>query len=129
MLNAEEWLDGYRRAWEERDPDAAAALFTDDAIYREQPYEAPLRGAAGVRDYWTHVTATQDEVKLVYGTPISSGATTAVEWWVRMTNGGEPVTLAGSFMLHFAEDGRCRELREYWHFGPGRMDPPAGWGE
>ena len=26
-----EWLDAYRQAWVERDADAAAALFTEDA--------------------------------------------------------------------------------------------------
>src|SRR3954463_1382514 len=29
-------LEGYRRAWVRRDPDAAAALFTPDAVYQEQ---------------------------------------------------------------------------------------------
>jgi len=32
------WLAAYRTAWIERDPDAAAALFTEDATYLEQPY-------------------------------------------------------------------------------------------
>jgi hypothetical protein len=31
-------------------------------------------------------------------------------------------------MLRFDENGLCRERREYWHFGEGRREPPAGWG-
>lgn len=68
-----DWLEGYRAAWEERDPDAAAALFTDDASYREQPYHEPFLGKAGVRDYWASVTATQADVKFRYGTPVVEG--------------------------------------------------------
>jgi ketosteroid isomerase-like protein len=124
----QDWLVGYKKAWVERDPAAAAALFTEDSLYREQPYEEPFRGSEGVRSYWAGVTETQGDVNLEWGTPVVQGDHAAVEWWVRMTNGGEPVTLAGSLMLLFAEDGRCRELREYWHFAPEHKAPPEGWG-
>lgn len=122
------WLDGYRAAWEQRDPDAAAALFTDDAIYREHPYESPVLGQGGVREYWARVTATQDEVKVRYGAPLIDGRRAAVEWWVTMRNQGAEITLAGEFLLLFDDVGLCSELREYWHFGEGRIDPPKGWG-
>jgi ketosteroid isomerase-like protein len=126
--SVQEWLAGYRRAWVERDAEAAAMLFTDDSQYREQPFQDAFRGAEGVRDYWARVTATQADVSLEWGEPITNGDHTAVEWWVRLTNGGEPVTLAGSMTLLFAPDGRCRELREYWHFAPEHATPPEGWG-
>jgi hypothetical protein len=127
-LTVSEWLAEYRRAWIERDPDAAAALFTEYALYREQPYDEPFVGPSRVRDYWARVTATQEAVELEYGTPIVDGDRVAVEWWVTMVNGGAEITLAGSFMLKFDDSGLCRELREYWHVGEGRQSPPAGWG-
>ena len=123
-----EWLESYRVAWVERDADAVAELFTEDARYVEQPYQEPFIGRAGVRDYWSRVTATQADVELQYGTPVVSGRRAAVEWWVMMTNGGIDVTLAGEFLLVFDEHGLCSELREYWHFAEGRLAPPAGWG-
>jgi len=125
----EDWLDGYRTAWEGRDPDAAAALFTEDATYLEQPYQAAFQGRDGVRDYWAGVTATQEDVQFRYGTPIVDGRRAAVEWWVTMRNGGVDITLAGEFFLQFDEAGLCRDLREYWHFGEGRLTPQPGWGE
>lgn len=128
-LTVDEWIDGYRTAWENRDPDAAAALFTHDASYRETPYSEPARGQDGVRAYWAGVTSTQQEVRLLTGTPVVDGDRAAVEWWVTMLNGGAEVTLAGEFLLRFDENGLCRELREYWHFSEGRLTPPAGWGE
>ncbi len=32
-----EWLDAYRQPWVEGDADPAAALFTEDVTYAEQP--------------------------------------------------------------------------------------------
>jgi hypothetical protein len=125
----EAWLDGYRAAWEGRDADAAAALFTEDALYREQPYQEPFHGRSGVHAYWTEVTATQEDVQFRYGTPVVDGQRAAAEWWVTMLNGGAEVTLAGEFLLLFDDAGLCRELREYWHFAEGRLTPPPGWGE
>jgi hypothetical protein len=123
-----EWLAAYRRAWIERDADAAAVLFTEDATYAEQPYQAAFIGRDGVRDYWARVTATQTAIEIKYGEPITVGERTAVEWWTTLTNGGVPVTLAGAFMLTFDAAGLCRTLREYWHFAEGTKDPKNGWG-
>ena len=122
------WLEGYKNAWESRDPDAAAALFTPDARYREQPYQAPFEGAAGVRAYWSEVTATQSDVDFRYGTPMVVGDQAVVEWWVTMQNGGADVTLAGIFQLRFAGDGRCADLNEYWHYSEGQLQPYPHWG-
>ena len=127
-LTVTEWIDGYRAAWETRDPDAAAALFTEDASYRDTPYSEPPLGRDGVRDYWAGVTATQEDVAFLSGTPVVEGDRAAVEWWVTMLNGGAEVTLAGEFLLRFDENGLCRELREYWHYSEGRLAPPEGWG-
>ncbi len=124
-----QWLDGYRNAWIERDPDAAAALFTEDATYAEQPYQDAFVGRSGVRDYWARVTATQTDVEMQFGTPITVGDRTTVEWWTTLTNDGTPITLAGAFLLTFDSTGLCRTLREYWHFAEGTNQPKPGWGE
>ena len=124
-----DWLARYRRAWIERDADAASRLFTEDAIYREQPFEPPFIGRAGIRDYWARVTASQTSVELRYGRPVVDGRRLAVEWWANLGTADGPITLAGEFLLRFAESGECRELREYWLLTQGRVEPPAGWGE
>ena len=38
----EAWLARYGEAWETRDADKAAALFTPEATYHEMPFDAPL---------------------------------------------------------------------------------------
>ena len=126
-MTPQEWLDAYRKAWTERDAEAAAALFTEDATYAEQPYQDAFVGRKGVHDYWARVTAAQSDIEMNYGSPITVGNRTAVEWWTTLTN-GVPVTLAGAFILTFDESGLCRTLREYWQFVGTKM-PMKGWGD
>ena len=124
-----DWLARYRRAWIERDADAAGRLFTEDATYREQPFQAAFVGRAAIRDYWSKVTASQTSVELRYGRSIVDSRRLAVEWWANLETNDGPLTLAGEFLLRFAETGECRELREYWVLAQGRVEPPPGWGE
>jgi hypothetical protein len=123
-----EWLDAYRRAWIEKNAAAARELFTPDAVYREQPFEPPFVGADAIAGYWSRVTATQRDIQLRYGRPVAEGNRVAVEWWATLVNDDAPYTLAGEFLLLFAADGRCRELREYWILKEGTHEPPDGWG-
>lgn len=127
-LDVQHWLDRYKQAWEARDADAAAALFTDDATYHEAPFDPPSAGPSGVREYWSRVTATQSDVLVRYGTVVQNGDRAAVEWWVTLRNGGMDVTLVGEFFLQFDDESRVRRLREYWHFAEGRHEPYDGWG-
>jgi len=129
-MTVQEWIDGYIRAWEERDAEAAAELFTEDAEYRDDPFAGPHFGRDGVRSYWSGVTATQSNVHVRFGDAIvaDDGRHAAAEFWVNMLNGGAEVTLTGIVYLRFAADGLCEELRETWNFAQGRLDPPAGWG-
>ena len=133
MANAAEhdyadWLERYRSAWIERDADAASELFTVDATYREQPFQPPFVGRAAIRSYWANVTASQTDVELRYGKSIVDGRRLAVEWWANLQTSDGPLTLAGEFLLLFADTGQCRELREYWVLTQGHVEPPAGWG-
>jgi len=124
-----DWLEQYRRAWIERDADAAGQLFTEDAVYREQPFQDAFAGRAAIEDYWSKVTASQTKVELRYGRPVVDGHRLAVEWWANLETTGGPITLAGEFLLAFADSGKCRELREYWLLTQARVEPPPGWGE
>ena len=43
-MRLDEWIERYRRAWEEADAEAVGELFTDDAAYRSNPFAEPHRG-------------------------------------------------------------------------------------
>jgi hypothetical protein len=121
------WLERYRRAWIERNAADVGELFTEDAIYREQPFQAPFVGREAIKRYWATVTAAQSEIEMRYGPLIVGGHRVAVEWWVNLLNGSAPITLAGEFFLLFTDGGQCRELREYWALTEGRVEPPDWW--
>jgi nuclear transport factor 2 (NTF2) superfamily protein len=129
-MSVQEWVDAYANAWRQRDPEAAAMLFTEDSSYRVHPLQEAHLGSDGVRSYWADVTATQQAVDVRMGLPVESqdGRRAAVEFWVRMKNAGDEVTLIGILFLRFAEDGRCEDLRETYFFESGDHAPHAGWG-
>lgn len=122
------WIEAYGRAWETGDDDLMASLFTEDANYRSAPFRAPFRGHDEIRAYARRNAGTQRDKHVRMGRPFVDGSRIAVEWWTTMIEDGEAVTLPGCLLLCFAADGRCSELREYWHVEPGTHEPFAGWG-
>jgi limonene-1,2-epoxide hydrolase len=124
-----DWIERYRRAWEEKDSDLVVTLFTEEASYRSSPFLEPYRGHEGIRAYWDRVTSSQSEVEVRMGEPVSDGNVVAVEWWTTMDVADEgAVTLPGCLLLQFAPDGRCLDLREYWNVEAGRKPAHEGWG-
>ncbi len=111
------WLDSYGRAWEARDPEAAAALFSEDVRYYETPFLAPAEGRDGVRDYWANATGGQSDVAFSYELVSVSGDRGIARWWAtfRRISSGARIALDGIFLLEFDDEGLCRELREWWH--------------
>lgn len=116
-IEFEGWLERYRQAWENRDPEAAAALFSPDAEYYETPFVAPARGREGVREYWANATRNQSDVCFSYETVCIIDDRGVARWWATFTRvpSGAKATLDGVFFLKFTSDGLCRELREWWH--------------
>ena len=129
LRTLDQWIEGYRLAWENRDAEAAAGLFTSDATYRSNIFEDAYRGRSGVEEYWRSVTRSQSDVRVRMGRPFVDGSRVAVEFWTTMTVEGADTTLPGCLLLDFDDQWMCRRLREYWHVAPGRSTPPAGWGE
>jgi uncharacterized protein (TIGR02246 family) len=127
-MDLTDWIDGYRRAWEQADTELVLTLFTEDASYRSNPFEEPHRGHEGIRAYWDGVTGQQRDARVRMGRPFGDGDRVAVEWWTTMTSQGEEVTLPGCLLLRFEADGRCSDLREYWNVTGGLVEPFDDWG-
>jgi uncharacterized protein (TIGR02246 family) len=116
------WLESYEDAWETLDADKAAALFTEDATYRDNPYADPYRGRQGIHEYWTTVTGDQRDVDFSYEVLSVSGDTGIAHWHSEFTqkSSGSGVVLDGIFVLEFTPEGLCRMLKEWWHL---QMNP------
>jgi hypothetical protein len=111
------WLESYEQAWELRDADRAAALFTENARYHELPFDAPKPGRKGIHDYWTTVTADQRNVDFKFEIVAVNGQTGVARWSANLisASSGVRVELDGAFVLTFDTSGLCSELREWWH--------------
>jgi uncharacterized protein (TIGR02246 family) len=117
MSELSKWLDAYGAAWESRDADAAANIFSEDATYQVTPYEEPHVGQDGVRNYWAGVTENQRNVQFEYEAISVAGNTGIAHWTAKfeVAPDGTPLELNGIFILEFDGDGKCRRLREWWH--------------
>jgi ketosteroid isomerase-like protein len=122
---AQHWLDRYVAAWLSYDPDAIAALFSEDVSYRYHPYDEPVIGRDQVVASW--LGETEDERASSRDEPETYDATyapVAVDGDVVVATGSSsyrdtpdgPVTqeFANCFVMRFDADGRCREFTEYY---------------
>jgi SnoaL-like domain len=125
MSFGKRWAERYQSAWENDDPDAAAALYRPDCVFRSAPFREPEPPI----EYTRRVFPEAKAENVHFGEPVEEGDRTAVEWWaILVTPGGEEQTLAGCSMLRFDDEGLVVESRDYWHMEPGCCEPPAGWG-
>lgn len=111
------WLDGYKAAWETRDPGEAAALFTADATYRETPFDTPLVGREAIAAYWAGAVAGQKDVRFTWEILSAAGAEGVCQWHCAFTGipGGEAIDLDGIVRCRFAASGHVEKFEEWWH--------------
>jgi SnoaL-like protein len=110
------FLATYKKAWETRNPDLAAGLFTRDAQYKQDPFGEAIVGREAIHDYWAGATGCQEEIHFTVGTVIQCGYILAAEWTCTYQDrsGGEKKELAGMFLADFYGK-QVRHVREYWH--------------
>ena len=63
-MNIEQFMQGYKAAWENRDERMFCALFASDAKYHNTPF-AVQQGLEQLAQYWQRVKL-QDDVKVAY---------------------------------------------------------------
>ncbi|MEE9224921.1 MAG: nuclear transport factor 2 family protein [Bacteroidota bacterium] len=109
-------IEQYKRAWEEKNADLAADLFTDDIEYPESPFDSPASGLEGLKRYWRQATAGQSDIHFSYSNMFLDGIRGALEWecMYRKTATGKRAALKGAMFFQF-EGGRIKQFREYWH--------------
>jgi uncharacterized protein (TIGR02246 family) len=111
------WLDTYGRAWESRDSQAAADLFTEDGTYQVTPFVEPMRGRQAILEYWTNVAQTEQNIHFGYEILAVTPEHGIARWWASFVilPPGLQTKLDGIFLIALDENGRCHSLREWWH--------------
>jgi|SRR5215467_10837127 len=111
------WIDLYGRAWEARDAKAAAELYAEHGTYQVTPFVEPMRGRVAILEYWTHVAQTQENIQ--FGSEILALTPEhgIARWWSTFLIVPQQLKtrLDGIFVVTLDEEGKCVQLREWWH--------------
>jgi uncharacterized protein (TIGR02246 family) len=109
-------IDVYIRAWTTQDPDLILTVFTPSATYHERVLGEPIRGHAGIREYWqTKVVNEQARIQAELLSLYLDGTTAIAEWEARFDDlvKGHRKRMREVAILEFDGD-RIASLREYW---------------
>jgi hypothetical protein len=111
------WLDAYGRAWQERNPQAAAELYAEGGTYQVTPFLVPMRGREAIRAYWNEVTATEKDISFSYEILVATEKFGIARWRASFerTPPGLKTKLDGIFLIELDISGKCTSLREWWH--------------
>ena len=138
-MNIEAFMQGYKTAWERRDPALFAALFQPDGRYHNTPFQVQV-GTAQLVEYWKRVQL-QEDVEVSFEVLASTATSGIAHWhvtyqvaseelfriWAKSTGTslvarkpGDPLprmVLDGVLQAAFS-GGLCAEARIWWHSVP-----------
>lgn len=105
----------FKRAWEEREPDAMLELYAKDAEHRVDPFEEPMTGLVAIREHWNDVAASQDHVEFDAERIWVSGGTVLGSWHVAFTDRAtaDRVRVRGFSTMELDDQGLIIRLREW----------------
>ena len=138
-MDIQSFMQGYKAAWEQRDPAMFAALFHPEGRYHNTPFQVQA-GSAQLAEYWKRVQLQEDvrvDFEVLSQTPAGGIAHWHVTYqvaseelfaiWAKSTGTnlvgrkpGEPLprmVLDGVLQATF-RDGLCVEARIWWHSMP-----------
>jgi ketosteroid isomerase-like protein len=114
------WIDGYRAAWESNEPDAVAALFTADGVYRFEPWES-WTGLEEIVAGWLEHADKPGDTSFEWWHVARDGDLWVVEARTRYHNLGKDYS--NLWLIDLDDEGRARGFTEWWKQWP---DDAAG---
>jgi len=123
---ARAWADAWERCWRALDAELLQPIYTPDAVHRSHPFREPGNPIEYAR--WA-LGEEEGEPEVWVGDPIVAGDRAAIEWWAVVIENGKLISIAGTSIIRFDEDGRAVEQNDYWGQADGRTAPWKGWGQ
>lgn len=138
-MDIEQFMQGYKSAWEEKDERAFCALFAADGVYHNTPF-ASQRGHAQLAAYWQRIKL-QNDIELRFEVLAAAPGSGMAHWhvtyqvaseelfqiWAASTGTnliarkpGDPLprmVLDGVLQATFSGD-LCTDCRLWWHSMP-----------
>jgi SnoaL-like domain len=116
------WLAAYEAAWRTPGTRGLTEIFTDDASYRQSPYQEPVAGLDAISRMWDDERVGPDEVFTIATDILAVDDPTAVVR-VGVRYGGPPrQEYRDLWIMQLGDDGRCNRFEE-WPYWP--EQPPA----
>jgi hypothetical protein len=136
-MNIEQFMRGYKAAWEQRDEKLLCDLFAPEGTYHNTPF-AVQRGHAEIAQYWRRVKL-QEDIDVSYEVVARLPAGGVAHWhvtyqvaseelfaiWAASTGTGVPerksgdplprLALDGILVAEFNAAGLCHTCRLWWH--------------
>jgi ketosteroid isomerase-like protein len=112
------WIDAWLNGWRALDPEPIVAVYAEDCFFLSQPFREPQ----SPREYIEWALAEEEWAEPWFGESIVDGDRAAVEWRAYVRENGRDVTLAGTSLLRFRNDGQCVEQRDAWAVADGRVE-------
>jgi len=136
-MSIEQFMQGYKAAWEGRDESRFCALFAKDGVYRNTPF-AEQRGHEQLAKYWQRVKL-QEDIEVTYEILATTPKGGIAHWrttyqvasedlfriWAASTGTnllarkpGDPLprlALDGVLVAEFNAAGLCQDCRIWWH--------------
>lgn len=111
------WLEAYKKAWETRDPKAAGKLFTEDATYRETPFDNLMRGRTAIIEYWSDVPKSQENIHFRYEILAVTEKRGCARWWASFVRIPSKIKVIydGIFVVEMNQSDECTKFEEWWH--------------
>lgn len=108
-------LARYKRAWEKRQPELMMELYSDDAIYRPDPFVSELVGANDVRAHWNELIDQQAQVDFDAERVWVSGRTVLSSWHAAYTQrtDAERIRLRGFSTMELDAGGLIARQRDW----------------
>jgi len=138
-VNIEDFMLGYKAAWEQRNPAMFAALFLPDGQYHNTPFQVQC-GTEQLAKYWERVKL-QEDVQVTFEVLASTATSGIAHWhviyqvaseelfqiWAKSTGTGLVARKPGDPLPRMVLDGvlqasfsgnLCSEARIWWHSMP-----------
>ena len=118
------WLDGYSRAWKTYDPEQIGDLFSEDAVYFDNPFDEPVRGREAIVASWLEDPDEEGTYEGRYRPVLVAGDQAVANGYSRYLagDGGVAKEFDNLLLLRFDADGRCVEYREWYMRKPDEED-------
>lgn len=118
------WIEAYERAWRTPGTSGLAEIFAPDAVYRQGPYDEPVRGLPAICRMWEAERDGPDEAfRMTSDIVAVDGATAVTRVEVRYA---EPIRqeYRDLWVMRFTDEGLCASFEE-WPFWPEQphLDP------